>query len=184
MFIIMDDFPYLCNVEDLARQLRLPASDPSVTAAARRASDRFRGETGWNVTRETQTLVLDPPAGETLLLPVRGVAKVEIVLGGLQIKNFSYSRRTGAVHRHGGWGTALGSIEVTVTSGAEEVPGDIQDAVLEHAAHLHAAGLAGGAQQITQGTRSMTLSGVAAHGVTRRWSDCVERYRVAGQGVI
>lgn len=152
--------------------------------AVERASARFRAAVGHGVTRETRTIRLDPPAGETLLLPVKGVTALTVKIGGLEQRNVQHSPRTGAMRRHGGWGTELGSIEVTYTAGLDEVPADVADAVAEQASTIFATLATPGVQQISQGVRSITFGTASTVGTTQRWSDAVERHRIDGQGVL
>lgn len=54
---------HLCSIAALARSLGKSEQDPNLIYAVERASARFRSAVGHNVTKETKTLVLDPPAG-------------------------------------------------------------------------------------------------------------------------
>lgn len=175
---------HLCSIAALARSLGKSEQDPNLIYAVERASARFRSAVGHNVTKETKTLVLDPPAGETLLLPVKGVSELTVKLGGIQLEHFTYSPRTGALRRHGGWGTELGTIEVTYTAGTDEVPDDVADAVAEQAASIYATLATPGVQQISQGVRSITFGTASTVGTTQRWSEAVERHRIDGQGIL
>lgn len=175
---------YLCSIAALARSLGKSEQDPNLIYAVDRASARFRSAVGHSVTKETKTLILDPPAGETLLLPVKGVTSLAVKLGGIQLEHVTYSPRTGALRRRGGWGTELGSIEVTYTAGSDEVPEDVADAVAEQAASIFATLSTPGVQQISQGSRSISFGTTATVGTTRRWVDAVERHRIDGQGVL
>lgn len=178
-----DTSDLLCDISLLASSLNLKADDPDLLWAARRASDRFRGEVGWGINTSTDTLILDPPVGETLLLPVFNPSWVRVEVDDVEDKSVEFSPRTGALRRRGGWGTRLGSIGVSVTHGFDDIPGDIQDAVAEQAAVTYAVAAAPGVQQITQGSRSMSFSATSATGVTQKWSRTVEKYRLTGQGV-
>lgn len=175
---------YLCSIAALARSLGKSEQDPNLIYAVDRASARFRSAVGHSVTKETKTLVLDPPAGETLLLPAKGVSWLMVKLGGVLLEHVSYSPRTGALRRRGGWGTELGSIEVTYTAGSEDVPDDVADAVAEQAASIYATLATPGVQQISQGVRSITFGTASTVGTTQRWSEAVERHRLDGQGVL
>lgn len=174
----------LCDVEALARSLGKDPRDTNLTYAVERASARFRAAVGHSVTRETRTLKLDPPAGETLLLPVKGVTALSVKINGMEQRNVQHSPRTGAMRRHGGWGTELGSIEVTYTAGLDEVPEDVADAVAEQASTIFATLSTPGVQQISQGVRSITFGTSSTVGTTQRWSDAVARYRLDGQGIL
>lgn len=174
----------LCDVEALARSLGKDPRDPNLLYAVERASARFRAAVGHSVTKETRTIRLDPPAGETLLLPVKGVAALTVKINGMEQRNIQHSPRTGAMRRHGGWGTELGSVEVTYTAGLDEVPEDVADAVAEQASTIFATQATPGVQQISQGVRSITFGTSSTVGTTQRWSDAVARYRLDGQGVL
>lgn len=175
---------YLCSIAALARSLGKSEQDPNLLYAVDRASARFRSAVGHNVTKETRTLVLDPPAGETLLLPAKGVSAIAVKLGGKSLEHVEYSPRTGALRRRGGWGSDLGSIEVTYTAGSDEVPDDVADAVAEQAASIYATLATPGVQQISQGVRSITFGTASTVGTTQRWTEAVERHRLDGQGVL
>lgn len=174
----------LCSVAALAQSLGKSEQDPNLIYAVDRASARFRAAVGHNVTKETKTLVLDPPAGETLLLPVKGLAELSVKLGGIKLEHVTYSPRTGALRRYGGWGTELGTIEVTYTAGSDEIPPDVEDAVAEQAASIYATLSTPGVQQISQGVRSITFGTASTVGTTQRWTEAVERHRLDGQGVL
>lgn len=174
----------LCSIAALARSLGKSEQDPNLLYAVDRASARFRSAVGHNVTKETKTLILDPPAGETLLLPAKGVSELSVKLGGSAPEHVTYSPRTGALRRRGGWGSELGSIEVTYSAGSEEVPEDVADAVAEQAASIYATLATPGVQQISQGVRSITFGTASTVGTTQRWTEAVERHRLDGQGVL
>lgn len=174
----------LCSIAALARSLGKSEQDPNLLYAVDRASARFRSAVGHNVTKETKTLILDPPAGETLLLPAKGVSELSVKLGGSALEHVTYSPRTGALRRRGGWGSELGSIEVTYSAGSEEVPEDVADAVAEQAASIYATLATPGVQQISQGVRSITFGTASTVGTTQRWTEAVERHRLDGQGVL
>lgn len=175
---------YLCSIAALARSLGKSEQDPNLIYAVERASARFRSAVGHSVTKETKTLILDPPAGETLLLPVKGISQLTVKLGGIQLEHVTYSPRTGALRRHGGWGTELGAIEVTYTAGSDDVPDDVADAVAEQAASIYATLSTPGVHQISQGSRSISFGVASTTGTTRRWADAVERHRIDGQGIL
>ena len=175
---------HLCSISALARSLGKSEQDPNLIYAVERASARFRSAVGHSVTRETKKIILDPPAGETLLLPVKGVSEISVKLNGIQLEHLIYSPRTGALRRYGGWGTELGTIEVTYTAGSEEVPEDVADAVAEQAASIYATLATPGVQQISQGVRSITFGTASTVGTTQRWTEAVERHRLGGQGVL
>lgn len=175
---------YLCSVPALAMSLGKSEQDPNLLYAIDRASARFRSAVGHNVTKETKTLILDPPAGETLLLPVKWVSELTVKLGGVPLDHVMYSPRTGALRRRGGWGSDLGSIEVSYTAGSDEVPDDVAGAVAEQAASIYATLATPGVQQISQGVRSITFGTASTVGTTQRWNEAVERHRLDGQGAI
>ena len=175
---------YLCSVSALARSLGKSEQDPNLLYAVDRASARFRCAVGHNLTQEPQTLVRDPPAGESQRLPAGGVSELTVKLGGVPLEHVTYSPRTGALRRRGGWGSDLGSIEVSYTAGSDEAPGDVADAVAEQAASIYATLATPGVQQISQGVRSITFGTASTVGTTQRWTEAVERHRLDGQGVL
>lgn len=170
--------PLLAPVASLTA---LGVPEDQARRALERASARFRAAVGHPVTRVTRTIVLDPPCGETLPLPGRDIRDVSVTLGGAKADGVEISPRTGVLRRRAGWGRSLGGIQVTFTSGSEEVPEDVADAVLEHATMLAATARTPGVSQISQGSRSVSYSVTSATGVTQRWTDAVDRWAIHRQ---
>jgi hypothetical protein len=79
--------------------------------------------------------------------------------------------RLGVLTRRAGW-PAGAPVLVTYTHGWAEIPGGIVDVVLERAVHV-AESLG-----VYQSTGPFSITSAAAGGVTQRWADSVERYRI------
>lgn len=178
--------PYLATAEALALVTNLPATSPKLLLALDRASERFRGEVGHPVTLvEDDIILLDGGGGELLMLPAVPVTAItEVKVAGTVVTDWVASLRAGILRRTPGldpiwgwtaaWPDGLGNIQVTYSHGVETVPGDIQDAVLEHAATLLLAPI--GVQQETAGSQSITWGVASTTGVTQKWADVVARH--------
>lgn len=169
--------PTLADPEDLALRLGCPVGDGKLLLALNRASGRFRGAVGHPVSLvQNDTVWLGGDGGETLLLPARPVANVSVKVDGVAVTGVHVSSRLGVLRLAGGWPDGLDNVEVTYDHGYAAIPVDIQDAVLEQAELQYSVMVA--AQQVTQGGRSVTFGTQATVGVTQRWQECVDRYRV------
>lgn len=171
--------PLLGSVDDLATHTRLPADSDRLKLAMRRATDRFIGEVGHPLLLvEDDTVELDGNGMHILHLPAAPVkGRPTVVVDGEEIDDFQISRRHGILRRtRGRWPHGLGNVEVTYSHGYKDVPGDVSDAVLEHAATI-ATSLAH-VQQESAGSNSVGFGTTAAVGVTQKWADAVERYRL------
>jgi hypothetical protein len=173
----------LAAESDLALITRLPADSPKLTLALTRASERFRGRVHHNVTTTTGTLVLVGNGASKLLLPgieLRAITAVRV--DGAAVTDFRLLRRTGVLVRepYAVWPKDY-EVEVDCTYGFEpdEIPGDIKDAVLEHAATI-ALSLAH-LQQESAGASSAGYNQNATTGTTQKWVEAVNRYQV-GEG--
>jgi len=178
--------PYLATAEALALVTGLPATSPKLLLALDRASERFRGEVGHPVTLvEDDTILLDGGGGDLLMLPAVPVTEIaEVKVGGTAVTDWVASLKSGVLRRTPGvdpgwgwtaaWPDGLGNIQVTYTHGVDVVPGDIQDAVLEHAATLLLAPI--GIQSETAGSQTVTWGVASTTGVTQKWADVVARH--------
>jgi hypothetical protein len=172
----------------------MPATSPKIELAARRATDRFCGETERTFERKTETVLLNGTGTRTLLLPNAPVATIDaIVVAGATYAPYqvgtpapagSYAYqvdlKAGILRSLGGlWPEGLGNVAVTYThgfGGIDDVPGDIQDAVLEHAATI--AMVLAHVQQESGGSTSATYGQTALVGTTAKWVQAVEKYRL------
>ena len=173
----------LAAESDLALITRLPADSPKLTLALTRASERFRGRVHHQVTTTTGTLVLVGNGASKLLLPgieIRNITAVRV--DGEAVTDFRLLRRTGVLVRepYACWPKDY-EVEVDCTYGfdPDKIPGDIKDAVLEHAATL-ALTLAH-LQQESGGSSSAGYNQNATTGTTQKWVEAVNRYQV-GEG--
>lgn len=170
---------YLATIKDLAILTRLPETSPELELGLRRASDRFRGDVGYPVHRVAgDTVVLNGSGTRTLLLPAFPVDIHTVDIDGEQLTrpaDYRVDQRNGILRRVGGiWPDALGNVTVEYSHGWEDVPGDVQDAVLEHAAtitmvlvHL---------QQNSAGSAQESYGAAAMVGTTAKWSAAVAKY--------
>lgn len=178
----MADRPTLASSTELAILLDLPAADASLLLALRRASDAFAGAVGHPVLQVVDdSVTLRARGAQELLLPARPVTAATVQLPGVEAPEIAdenpgaplvLDRRLGILTRHAGWPESL--VRVTYTHGypPAEIPGDIQDVVLERAVHV--------AQSlgVYRTTGPITVTDAASGGVTQRWSETVDRYRV------
>lgn len=176
---------HLAAVSDLALITRLPADSARLELALQRASSRFRGAVHHEVTTTTGTLVLVGNGASKLLLPainVTAITAVRVDGTALATTDYRLLRRTAVLVRseYGVW-TKDYEVEVDCTYGfpATAIPGDIKDAVLEHAATL-ALTLAH-LQQESAGATAAGYNQNATTGVTQKWVEAVARYAV-GEG--
>lgn len=173
----------LANLADLATKAKKPANDPLVDLALRNSSDRFRGDVGYPVHRVTADVVrLNGKGNRKLFLPARPVDVHTVEVGGavlLPDADFQQDQDAGIILRLNGWfPEGLGNVKVTYDHGWDVIPGDIQDAVLEHAvtmvrvmAHL---------QQNSAGSTQESYGAAAMVGTTAKWSAAVARYSLTG----
>lgn len=169
---------YLAKIQDLAALVGVPTSDPKLVLALKRASDRFEDRVDYSIRLvENDVVLLSGRGTPILLLPARyTVGTPTIKVNGEPVTDFQIARDSGILHRSCGWPRGLDNVEVTYTHGfAEgEVPGGIQDAVLEQAeTNYH---VIVGFQSRAAGSESVTYSALAAVGVTQRWTDMVDKY--------
>jgi hypothetical protein len=123
--------------------------------------------------------MLDGDGSPLLLLPAAPFTTIIVEVDGVAVTDFLTSRRAGILRRVGGyWPDGLENIEVKYTHGYATVPGAIQDAVLEMAMIQLTAPV--GVQQESAGGQSVTWGLQATTGVTQRWTDAVEAYRLRG----
>lgn len=171
---------YLASVDDLALKLGVPATDPRLLLALRRAGDRLEGTINYPVSLvHDDVIYLSGDGSRTLLLPARPVQGLPTVeIDGTPITDFRVGRQAGILRRPQGWPDNLDNIEVTYTHGWPVIPGDIQDAVLEQAETQFHVVVA--FQSRSSGTESVTFSALAAVGVTQRWTDVVNKYAIRG----
>lgn len=176
---------YLANLSDLAAKVRLPETAPNLELALRNSSDRFRGEVGYPVHRVTNDVVfLNGHGTDTLVLPARPVDVHSVEVDGLVLsaaqREFSVDRAGGVIRARGAvFPDDLGNVKVIYSHGWEVIPGDIADAVLEHAATL--ARVLAHLQQNSAGSTQESYGQAAMVGVTQKWADTVARYSRTGE---
>lgn len=172
--------PLLASPEDLATQLDVELSDANLQLAIRRASNRFRGETQNPVHLvEGDVAELNGNGTNRLLLPAAPVVgDVVVRIDGVDVSDrVRVDRKAGILKLRGGvFPDDYGNVEVTYSHGypVDDIPGDIEDVVLEHAATL-AMVLAHIAQEGAGGVQA-TYGAAATVGRTQKWADTVARY--------
>lgn len=175
---MQSNLPPLADADDLATKLGVPATDGKLLLALSRASDRFRGAVGHDVSLvDDDTIELDGDGTYSLLLPAAPVTRTPVVkVAGTEITDFSVSRSKGILRRKTVWPDDLGNIEVTYSHGYDPVPGYVQDAVLEQAELQYQ--ILAGVAQMTLSSESFSFGSQATVGVTSRWADAVARQQL------
>ncbi|UXE04746.1 head-to-tail adaptor [Arthrobacter phage Shambre1] len=194
--------PPLVKTSDLAILTGKPSTDPRLALAAQRASDRFLGAIGYDPRAKAGDQVqLNGTGTSTLLLPAAPVTAINAVtVRGTAVwagsgpryrsgywastelldgPDFELDAAAGILRRNGVWPDGLGNVTVDYDHGFEELPGDIADAVLEHATTL--AMVLIHIQQESGGSTSATYGKEATVGTTQKWVDAVEKYRLQGR---
>lgn len=171
--------PYLAPPAELATLTKKPADSPSLLLALDRASERFRQAVGHPVHLiEDDLVLLDGDGTDLLLLPAAPFTEIAVSVDGVVVTDYTANRRVGILRRAARWPAGLGNISVVYTHGYTIIPGGIRDAVLEMA---ELSLIKAGVQQETAGGQSVTWGLQATTGVTRRWTEAVEVYRL-GRG--
>jgi hypothetical protein len=127
---------------------------------------------------EDDVVLLNGNGSELLLLPAKPCTSVAVEVGGTVVTDYEISFRHGMLRRAARWPDGLSNIEVTFTHGYSDIPGGIQDAVLEQAAIL--ALVPSGVQSESAGSQSITWGHQATTGVTDKWVAAVAMYRLNG----
>ncbi|MFJ4322250.1 mobile element protein [Streptomyces tricolor] len=180
---------FLADPEELAVKLGRSPDDPQLLYALRAATRRFRGQVHHPVTFVADDVVLlDGNGRQSLLLPVWPTTAVSsVLLDGAELSegvDYSWSdagilRRLGGLH----WPNRLRCLQVTYShgwNGLAEVPGDIQEAILERAEAAFTIPV--GVQSKAVGGQSVTFGAQAAAGATEAWTKAVDRYKVRASG--
>jgi hypothetical protein len=176
----MIDEPLLARTEDLKDKLgdAIDASQEDLLQAVRRAGSRFRGETANPIHLvSNETVYLDGNGSNRLLLPAAPVVgDVVVKLYGVDISgSVRVQRRAGILKLTSGlFPDDYENVEVTYSHGYAEIPGDVEDAVLEHAETLVLT-RAVIAQEGGGGVQA-TYTPAALVGLTQKWADTVARY--------
>ncbi|QCX81052.1 hypothetical protein C9F11_37345 [Streptomyces sp. YIM 121038] len=175
---------FLADPGELAALLGRSEDDPTLLAALRAATRRFRGQVGHPVHLVAEeTVVLDGTGRGSLLLPVWPTTAVhEVLLDGQELTegtDFSWSE-SGILRRLGCrmWPDRLRCLQVTYSHGwsAAAIPDDIQEAVLERA--QAGVTIPVGVQSKAVGGQSVTFGAQAASGATEAWVQAVARHKV------
>lgn len=176
---------FLADPAELAVKLGRTEDDPKLLGALRAATRRFRGQVHHPVTYVADdVVVLDGNGRESLLLPVWPVTAVaSVVLDGITlVEGTDYDWSDAGILRRLGclrWPDRLRCLTVIYSHGwvgLDEVPGDIQDVVLERAEAAFTIPV--GVQSKAVGGQSVTFGAQAASGSTEAWTKAVDRYKV------
>lgn len=180
---------FLADPAELAVKLGRSEDDPKLLYALRAASRRFRGQVHHPVTFVADdVVVLDGNGRESLLLPVWPVTAVaSVVLDGTTlVEGTDYAWSDAGILRRLGclwWPDRLRCLQVTYShgwNGLDELPGDIQEVVLERAEASF--NIPVGVQSKAVGGQSVTFGAQAATGSTEAWTKAVDRYKVRASG--
>lgn len=170
----------LADPEELADKLEISKDDRKLLAELRSASRKFLGA----VRPVSFTPVdgaemwLNGDGSTTLLLPVCPVRAVtEVTVNGQDVEDFQWSEE-GVLRRVTRWPDRLRSVKATVDHGFEEIPEDVQAAVLDQAEAGY--NTRRGVQSVSVDGQAVTYGAREAVGVTQMWSDTVARYQLRG----
>lgn len=172
--------PYLADPAELAVWLKVPATDARLLAALRAATRRFRGAVRHPVSLVTDDeTTVDGNGRQVLHLPAAPVVAVHSVLvDGEAVTDYKVKRASGQLQRTGSGCVWPDWSEVTVTwdHGADPVPEDVAEVVLDQARAIYR--LDPAIQQITTGSESVSFAATAAVGITEQWRAAVEAHRL------
>ena len=173
----------LADSADLSTRLGV-ADDAKAQWCVSQISAAFRGATGAQITKATDTLVLDGYGSRELLVPVAPIISiasvieqsVALVLG----TDYEVSKRNGILRRLVQlWPDSYEAIEVTCTYGYELIPDEISAAVLDEAAILY--NVTPGISAETIGTESTAFAvarSTGTLGMSDTWAALVQLYKV------
>lgn len=167
-------------MQDLATLTGKPASDARLALALRRASNRFYGDTHRDSILISSTQEsYNGDGSPTLLLRGAPVSRVGgVLVNGIPLaegQDYEVDARAGILARKDGvFPQGLGNVLVDYTHGHAEIPGDVEDAVLEHAATI--AEVMIHIQQETGGSTGASYAKEATVGTTAKWVETVARY--------
>lgn len=116
---------------------------------------------------------------DTLFLPAIPAQVSEVKIDGVLLAATAYQvdETAGIIRRTDGWfPDGLGNVTVKYSHGWVEIPGDIQDAVLEHAATV--ALVQAHLQQNSAGSTQESYGAAALVGTTAKWTATVDRYKL------
>ncbi len=178
-----DNKQYLADPAELAARLGVPATDAEMLLALKRASARFTGQIGYPLHLvENDEYYATGDGGSTISLPAAPIQGTPAVtINGAPATDYHVGRQSGLLWRPGGWHLGLENIHVVYTHGHQEIPGDVQDVILD-AAEADAQ-MQAGIESITTGNESVkfTASRVAG-GVTSQWTELVNKYQLSQNG--
>lgn len=180
-----DNKIYLADPADLAARLGAPTDDAKLLASLKRASDRFIGQIGYPLHKVTDDEYwATGDGGPTIALPAAPiVGDPTVEINGTPATGYQVGRRSGLLWRPGGWPCGLENVCVVYTHGYDQIPGDVQDAVLDAAEADHS--IRAGIESVTTGNESVKFaSNRVAGGTTPAWAAAVDKYTLhwAGDG--
>lgn len=173
---------YCASLADLQTLIGVDKPDSRIALALRRVSDRFIGLIGWDPHYVDNDIVTVNGTGrETLLLPyMHIVGAVTVQVDGQPVNDFVADPAAGILRRtnYRTWPDSLSNITVTCSHGYKDLPGDMQDAVLEQSEAQYRA--ITGVSSYSVGGRSITFGAASTVGVIQKWTDIVHKYRLTG----
>lgn len=178
----MPENQYCASLTDLTTLIGDDKPDSKLALALRRASDRLIGLIGWDPHyAENDTITLNGSGRETLLLPymhIVGAATVQV--DGQPVTDYVTDPAAGILRRtnYKIWPDSLSNVTVTCSHGYKNLPGDMQDAVLEQAEAQYRT--ITGVSSYSVGGRSITFGAGSTVGVTQKWADVVHKYSLTG----
>lgn len=169
--------PDLADLGEVLDLLPSGVDENRVQALLTQASNRFRGDVRHPVSHvEGDEVWLDGDGTATLLLPAAPVTAVDLVeIDGTAATGWEWSE-TGVLRRRAGWPDRLRSVRVIYDHGYREIPGDIQEAVIERVRFAYRA--EPGISSMQVGGQSISWAASAVAGVTDNWLTAVETYRL------
>lgn len=178
----MTENQYCASLTDLQTLIGDDKPDPKLALALRRASDRFIGLIGWDPHYvENDTITLNGSGRETLFLPyLHVVGAVTVQVDGQPVTDYVTGPAAGILRRTNfkAWPDSLSNITVTCSHGYKDLPGDMQDAVLEQAESQYRTLI--GVSSYSVGGRSITFGAASTVGTTQKWADVAHKYSLVG----
>lgn len=173
---------YCASLTDLQTLIGDSEQGPKLALALRRASDRLIGLIGWDPHYlENDTVTVNGTGRETLFLPyLHIVGAITVQVAGKPVDDYMTDPAAGILRRanYKTWPDSLSNITVTCSHGYKDLPGDMQDAVLEQAEAQYRTLI--GVSSYSVGGRSITFGAASTVGTTQKWADVVHKYSLVG----
>lgn len=166
----------------LAQKLGTTEDDASMILALDLASARFRGQTRNPISLATDTVTLDAHGTRSLLLPFTHIVSVDaLTIDGAEYTTGEYEwSSAGMLRLKSVMPDLWRSVELTCTHGYQQIPQDVQEAVLDLATSMYPMLQSNAYTSYTTGTESRSFNQQLQVGYSAQWSACVNRYKVVG----